>query len=326
MSLIALACGLALSSLAAGQEGQPAAAPDAFSPFQSDWQKASSAHPFLADPDPVGERPLSPVDRLESLTGERGERSESPEKREPIETDRDSFTPATLIAPKGRLILESALTYLDYRGSKPTYSFPETILRYGLTERIELRLGWNADIGSKGSDVSGGSGENDPFTDTGKVDREYSISYGAKFRITDQSSWVPRSVVIIQGFTPTGGSAGTSTATRLAATVAGGWVFPNRWQLDTAMRYGLDSENGNHFSAWLPSAVLRIPLGEKLAVHAEYFGEFTAGKEHNRTLNYFSPGMRYLVTPDLEIGARVGWGLNEQSARFFMNAGFGWQF
>ena len=138
---------------------------------------------------------------------------------------------------------------------------------------------------------------------------------------------MPRSVAIIQGITPTGGgSPGTSTATRLVATYASGWAFPNRWQLDTSMRYGLASENGIHFSEWSPSAVLRVPLGEKLAVHAEYFGVVTAGKEHNRTFHYFSPGVRYLVTPDLELGIRVGWGLNEQSARFISNVGFGWQF
>jgi Putative MetA-pathway of phenol degradation len=189
-----------------------------------------------------------------------------------------------------------------------------------------LRLGWNAEIGGSSSDITSGTGEADPFARKGKVEREYTLSYGTKFRLTDQNGWVPRSVLIVQGFTPTGGSEGTSTATSFIATYAAGWVFPNRWQLDTSMRYGLDSESGNRFSEWAPSAVLRVPLGEKLAVHIEYFGAFTCGKEENTVKHYISPGMRYLVTPELEIGARVGWGLNEQSSRFFSNVGFGWRF
>jgi hypothetical protein len=32
------------------------------------------------------------------------------------------------------------------------------------------------------------------------------------------------------------------------------------------------------------------------------------------------------VTPDLEVGIRVGWGMNDQSARFFANGGFGLRF
>lgn len=32
------------------------------------------------------------------------------------------------------------------------------------------------------------------------------------------------------------------------------------------------------------------------------------------------------ITPDLEIGVHVGWGLSDDSARFFVNAGIGQRF
>ena len=92
------------------------------------------------------------------------------------------------------------------------------------------------------------------------------------------------------------------------------------------MRYGLDSERGDHFNEWAPSVVLRVPFGEKFAGHIEYFGIITSGKERNTSEHFISPGVRYLVTPDLELGVRLGWGLNQQSARFFTNVGFGWRF
>jgi hypothetical protein len=102
--------------------------------------------------------------------------------------------------------------------------------------------------------------------------------------------------------------------------------LPNRWRWDSAIRYALAGENGDHFNVWAPSTVLRIPLGERWGVHAEYFGLFSDGKAGDFVRHYFSPGFRYLITPNLEVGARVGWGLNEQSARFFSNVGFGWRF
>jgi hypothetical protein len=261
----------------------------------------------------------SPAEPLELLTGER------PEGGDEIETDRDSFTPATVIAGRGRLILETAYSFIDNRGFKETHSFPEAILRYGLTDRLELRLGWNAEIGGGGNSVSGSDagGSEGEVARGDSVEREYNLAYGVKVRITDQDRWLPRSVAIVQGFTPTGG---VSTASRLVATYAAGWVFPNRWQLDAAMRYGFASEDGDHFNYWAPSAVLRVPFGEKLAAHAEYFGVSTTGKERKVTQHYVSPGVRYLVTPDLELGVRVGWGLNDQSTRFFANAGVGWQY
>jgi hypothetical protein len=158
------------------------------------------------------------------------------------------------------------------------------------------------------------------------VRREYTLAYGAKVRVTDQDGWIPRSSVILQGFTPTGGSSGATTATQLVATYAAGWLLPNRWRFDSALRYGTQSEDGDRFSEWAPSAVLKIPFGEKWSTHIEYFGIFTSGKSENTAQHFVSPGLHYLVTSNLEVGFRVGWGLNNQSARFFSNVGFGWRF
>jgi hypothetical protein len=92
------------------------------------------------------------------------------------------------------------------------------------------------------------------------------------------------------------------------------------------MRYGSASENGERFSEWAPSVVLKVPLGERFNVHAEYFGIFSTGKAQEFGHQYFSPGIHFLITPNLEIGVRVGWGLTEQTPRFFSNAGLGWRF
>jgi hypothetical protein len=51
--------------------------------------------------------------------------------------------------------------------------------------------------------------------------------------------------------------------------------------------------------------------------------QISEDRQTNFNRHFFSPGMHYLITPNLELGLRVGWGLNEQSARFFSNVGFG---
>ncbi len=72
--------------------------------------------------------------------------------------------------------------------------------------------------------------------------------------------------------------------------------------------------------------MLRVPIGERFQVHAEYFGLFSENRQENFVRHFFSPGAHYLITPNLEVGLRVGWGLNEQAARFFSNVGFGVRF
>ncbi len=59
---------------------------------------------------------------------------------------------------------------------------------------------------------------------------------------------------------------------------------------------------------------------------ADAFGLFSQDRAEDFVRHYFSPGFHFLVTPNLEVSARVGWGLNDQSARFFSNVGFGWRF
>jgi hypothetical protein len=246
-----------------------------------------------------------------------GLETEGSEGERELETDRDSFTPATTLVGRGKTVLESAYTFSDNRSFKEGHSFPELLIRYGLSERVELRLGWNYEIG--GVSESGGVEEVDART----LEKESEISYGIKYLVTENKEWMPRSSIILTGFTPTSGNVNNS---QLVATYVFGWELANRWALDAAIRYGTDSEEHDHFNDWAPSVVLKIPLGEKIKVHAEYFAIFSSGRAEETNKQFFSPGVHYLVTENLEIGTRVGWGLNDQSAKFFVNAGIGWRF
>jgi hypothetical protein len=219
--------------------------------------------------------------------------------------------------------MESSYSFIDNRGAPDTNSFPELLFRYGLVKRLELRLGWNYEAGGGGNVVSGVSGEAAEGVDTSGLTRVQRMLYGFKASLTEQKSWLPDSVLIVEGLTPTGGDA---TATQLRADYVFGWRLPNRWRIDSALLFATDSDSGNRFVVWAPSTVLRMPLGERFQVHAEYFGQFSEGRSSNFERSFFSPGMHFLITPNLEVGVRVGWGLNEQAARFFSNVGFGWRF
>ncbi len=184
-----------------------------------------------------------------------------------------------------------------------------------------MRLNWNYEVGGATADAGGELGGEDLFGS--RLERESQISYGFKAGITEQQRWVPESALIVAGFTPTSGE---ETATDWLATYVFGWELPNKWKLDSAIRYGTEGEKGDSFDLYAPSVVLKIPVGDQWNTHVEYFGEFTQNKSRDRVIQFVSPGVHYLVTPDFEVGVRLGWGLNEQSARFFANAGVGIRF
>jgi hypothetical protein len=114
--------------------------------------------------------------RTEDSSWESNNESEEEELRSPfddhIETDRDACTPATRTAPINRWITESSYSFIDNRGVPSTNSFPELLVRYGLFKRVELRLGWNYELGAGGSVVSGESGEAAEGVDTARRTRE----------------------------------------------------------------------------------------------------------------------------------------------------------
>ena len=265
--------------------------------------------------------------------GEEAERAENPfEDR--IETDRDAFTPTPRLIRPGRLAIESAYSFIDNRRVKETHSFPELLLRYGLTSRVELRLGWNYEVGGESSSVSGsgaveGFGLPEVVGERGSTEagpslvREAVLSYGAKIRLTEQSDWLPEAAVILMGRTPT---RGTETLTHVVATGVVGWELPNRWKLDAALRYTTAASEGDRYGGWSPSAVLRVPVVDRAMVHAEYFGFFSQGRATDFRQQFLSAGASYLLTPDLEVGVRGGPGLTDDSPNWFINAGFGWRF
>jgi hypothetical protein len=260
--------------------------------------------------------------RAQFEAAERGENEAEPEPEErELETDRDAFTPAVTTAGTGLTIIETSYSFIDNRRVAETHSFPELLLRHGISERIELRIGWNYEVGGTGDIVSGDE-TSEPIEGDG-LERESQMLYGTKIALTEQLDWHPESCVILQGFTPTSGPA---PATDVVVAYVYGWKLANNWRLDSSIRYGTEHDRADAFNQWAPSVILRFPVTEQWNIHAEYFGIYSEGKENEVGSAFFSPGTHYLITPNLELGVRIGWGLTDDSPHFFANTGIGWRF
>ncbi len=235
-------------------------------------------------------------------------------------TDRDAFTPCTHTVAPGTLLSEASYVYIDNLAGLPTNNYPEWLLRIGGTDRIEWRFGVNYGVGSQGNVVT--SVEVGEGTLDGSTLYESSILYGFKVNTSAQDGWLPESCVILEATTPAYGNVfGTSPV----GTYAAGWELPAGWRLDAAIRYAYAEGLVDWFSRWSPSAVLRMPVTERWEVHVEYFSSFTAGLTDNTSRPFFSPGTHFMLTENLEIGVRVGWGLAGEAAPFFSDAGIGWR-
>ena len=62
------------------------------------------------------------------------------EKKAELNTDRPDFTESSVTVPRGRLQMESGVTWSDEPGGSEVLSGPELLFRYGLFEKTELRF------------------------------------------------------------------------------------------------------------------------------------------------------------------------------------------
>lgn len=246
---------------------------------------------------------------------------ESAEDEDEIVTDRDSFTPATSVAGRGRVIWETAHSFIDNRRVPETHSFPEMLVRIGCTDWLEFRLGWNYEIGGAGNPVSGNIPSDLP--DDPELEAEHRLLYGAKALLSSQEDWRPQSVAILQGHVPTHPQAGPSD---LSAVYVFGWDLPNKIVFDNGLRYSTGHLEEDSFNVWCVSSVVKFPVAERWKGHVEYFSSFSDGRENESVQHFFSTGAHYLITSNLEIGVRVGWGLNRDAPNFFANSGLGWRY
>jgi hypothetical protein len=248
--------------------------------------------------------------------------SEAEGREEFIETDRNSFTFTPFTPGSGRLIVESAYSYIGIGQEGAKHSFPETVFRYGIGDRLELRLGYNYETGRPSE-----AAEGDIVGNFG-INAEQQILYGFKYAVTRQRPAFrlsPNSTFLAQAHTPVGSVEG-QTQMRLGYVC--GWVLPNSWTFESALRFGTDREGFDNYNIWAPSTVLKVPFGreKRWFTHVEYFGLMSQGKEHDYSKQLVDSGLHYLITPNWEVGAVVAFGINEQTRGTLVNVGFGVRF
>ncbi len=236
-------------------------------------------------------------------------------------TDRDAFTPSTKTVAPGTLLSEGSYVSIDNRFGPTTNNVPEYLLRIGGTDWLEWRLGVNYAARPRGNVVTSVEvGE-------GSIGRfnlyEADILYGLKADVSDQDGLLPESCFVMEACTPTSGDL---WGTVPVATAVAGWELPGEWRLDTSLRYSHAEWVRGWFSRWAPTVILRVPVTERWEIHAEWFETFTHGLPIDTTRPFFSPGTHYLLTENLEVGIRIGWGLNDIAAGFFSDTGVAWRY
>jgi hypothetical protein len=239
------------------------------------------------------------------------------EKDEPLESDRPDFTDSSTTVGCQRLQIEGGYSYTQAIGGDPkhdAHDLPELLIRYGVAERLELRLAWNEGIVF------------DRYADraTGRVvarNGGTDLYAGFKYALSKQDQWRPQSAMVVSVSAPVGSPFQSSRQVDTLINYLYSWEFTKKLSLNFSSGNLGTAESGDRFSQFSQSASIEYELTEKLHIYNEWFALFRRDSSDNHPQHYYDAGLTYLVTPNFQLDWRAGLGLNEASDGFFTGCG-----
>ena len=240
---------------------------------------------------------------------------------EPLETDRHDFTQSTGVVGRRVLQLEYGFLYSfkDEEGEQEdTYTTPELLIRFGLTDRLEIRSRWNL----AWKEFS--SGENI----AGFLDPLLSL----KYQVTDHAGLIPKSALELRTSAPLGSESLSLEQWKPGFDFIYGWEFGEFFSLagsTGATSNGLGDiafidetfDPDDQFVAWTQSVALGAELTRRTTGYFEWFGIFANDRDEALRTNYLNIGVDYLLNNNMVVDVRFGWGLNNQSDDIFAGVG-----
>jgi len=246
---------------------------------------------------------------------------------EPLVTDRPDFTESTEAVPARHVQLELGYTFTYDREGRErvrTQTAPELLIRVGLFQDFEIRIGW--DGYTLNEDSFQVRRENRKyFTDHDWSQGSNDLFLGVKYKMSEQEELRPR-FGVITGFSVPSGSADESTGD-VDPEVVLLWAYDLTDVGTIAGNVGFLSltDEGDRFFQTTASLSYAFSLTERLGAYVEYYGLYP-NTESGDCAHSVDGGLTFLINNNFQLDWRVGAGLNEEAEDFFTGFGFSWRF
>lgn len=229
-------------------------------------------------------------------------------------TDRPDQTESTEIIPVGSLQLETGFLFETLKEPEFThnmYTYNSSLLRYGLLENFELRLGFEILGEETESNLSGNSGITSGLGP---------IQTGFKIKIADESGCWP--AVAFLGSLSFPFTAEEAFETEYSA---GGmrFAFANSLSESLSLGYNLGAEwdGFTGVPGYFYSMALGVAVTDEIGIFAESYGLIP---EEGEAEHLVDAGFTFLLAPNFQFDISGGLGLQNAVDGFF-SAGFSWR-
>ena len=217
---------------------------------------------------------------------------------EPIDTDGPDFVESSEVVPRGRFQYEIDVQEVHGRSAPSSAISTPTLLRYGFADNFELRIAPEGYVRQEGR--------------SGLGDTAFGLKWHAQDR--DAASGKPAISWILHFDTPSGAEPFKGRGVRPSLRSVITWELTRDLALGVMPGIKYDTrDDGSRFTAGILGVVLNGRFSDRFRGFVEMSVPQIARAGDGGMLASWDVGVAYLVTEDLQIGARTGIGANHRS-------------
>lgn len=210
---------------------------------------------------------------------------------------------------RGRVQLEGGWVYTyDSEGGVRTseHALPDMLLRIGLTERLELRIGWPGYVHTSVEDEFG------RFSDGRALDP----NVGFLLDLCPQQGWIPQTGVLVSVPIRLEGDPLALSSLQPLNQVLYAWYPSDRLSVGGTTGFSLFDEYGDRYTQFQQSVNADYLLTERFGAFAEWTVLVDHGSDDDGAEHMLGSGLSWLCTDEVQLSWRLGVGLNERAPDF----------
>ena len=233
-------------------------------------------------------------------------------------SDRPDQTESSSVVPPGYVQVETGWTLTRDSGEDvrtSTHEIPGTLVRIGVINLMELRLGWSGGV----------------WEDTRQAGRQMNLAghgdaeVSSKFYLREEEGWVPETALLLGFSLPVGQEELSSGRVDPALRLTFSHSFSDRVSFSYNVGASWESEleenaDRDTHSFFNYTAVVGIGLTDRAAAFIEVFGDIPLNAADGPR-NSFDGGLTYLPKPNLQFDVVAGRGLSEDADDWFVGLG-----
>jgi hypothetical protein len=230
-------------------------------------------------------------------------------------TDRPDQTESSIVVPLRSLQIESGFVYaLDENplARAKNISYNTTLMRYGLLENMEMRLG----IEYAGEEVTDQS--------TGKKTSSYGFSplyTGLKLQITHEKGFMPE-IAFLAGLELPFTAHKTFKTSHTAANMRFSLSHTLSERFSLGYNLGAEWDGDTPVPSYFYSVALGLSITGKAGAFIEFYGLIP---EKGISTHLIDGGITFLIKQNLQLDASGGLGLNKEAVDYFISFGISYR-